>query len=159
MSRDMWWIAAVVPIALCLCHTEERMLILFAVGALVVWKAIVSDSAPLRAHISKGQNMETSARVVDSVSELPQISEALEVSKVLEGGESGLGGKEEEEVALQVVNSRRFNMESLKVDSSRTIKIPMSPIVGFRGQPSQDSRNRLLSRQYAEIFERLHQYE
>ena len=132
----MW--PLVVPLALCACEGDGMLVVVVGVIALVLMQQHAKPSAP-RVY---GPAPHVSARV--SETESRQESDEAE-----------------EHAAERVPNPRKMSTDLTETTETETaLRVPNTHIVGFRWNPSSESRARLLARQHKEMKQyTLHQYE
>jgi len=132
----MWQLA--VPLALCACKGDERILII--VGIVAIFVLTRQSSLP---PVVYGPKPYVSARTVQvGTAEEPPV------------------GEEGENETDRVANPRKASNDLVEETESDGMHTSTTHIVGFRRPPSNESRSRLLSRQREEMKSyTLHQYE
>lgn len=129
----MWQLA--LPLVVCACGDDSAVVVV--VGLLVVLWVMKQTPRP-GPSIPYGPHMPSSlsARVTESVQE------------------------EETEKEEEKVPNPRKAQSDLTEGEMGSLRVPQTHIVGFRWQPSSESRSRLLERQRQELARhKLHQYE
>ena len=134
----MWQIA--LPVVVCACGDENA-----AVMAIVGIAVIV--------YVMKQQEKRRSPPPVPFGPVPLPVSARLADTKEAEA-------PTEEETPASVPNPRKAQTDLVEEEGGGVRNVPQTHVVGFRWQPSSESRARLLDRQRQELLRhRLHQYE